>query len=139
MREQGYGKIINLSSSSFFQGVPGFIHYSTSKGGIIGFTRALGRELGEYGIRVNAIAPGFTPPTPSMGLTRDYPPVVRGEPGQGPHERNEIPDDLAGPGVLPRLGRQRLHDLPDDPWWTAGSDTTRRPAPHHSREGATAS
>lgn len=39
---------------------PGIIHYTTSKGGVIGFTRLLGRELGPLGIRVNAIAPGYT-------------------------------------------------------------------------------
>ena len=60
MKAQGYGKIINLTSSTFREGVAGFIHYSSSKGGVIGFTRALGRELGEFGIRVNAVAPGFT-------------------------------------------------------------------------------
>jgi 3-oxoacyl-[acyl-carrier protein] reductase len=101
MREQGYGKIINLSSSSFFQGVPGFIHYSTSKGGIIGFTRALGRELGEYGIRVNAIAPGFTVSDAQLGLTRNYPQwYEENRDRQALHERNEIPDDLAGPAFF---------------------------------------
>jgi 3-oxoacyl-[acyl-carrier protein] reductase len=101
MREQGYGKIINLSSSSFFQGVPGFIHYSTSKGGIIGFTRALGRELGEYGIRVNAIAPGFTVSDAQLGLTRDSPQwYEENRDRQALHERNEIPDDLAGPAFF---------------------------------------
>ena len=60
MKAQGKGKIINIASSTFFKGVPNYIHYTTSKGGVVGFTRSLARELGEHGIRVNAISPGFT-------------------------------------------------------------------------------
>ncbi len=59
MKAQGYGKIINIGSGTVFKGIPRFLHYVTSKGGITAFTRSLSRELGEHGIRVNTLAPGF--------------------------------------------------------------------------------
>ena len=60
MQAQGYGKIINIGSGTAFRGIPWMLHYVTSKGGILAMTRALSRELGEHGIRVNTLAPGFT-------------------------------------------------------------------------------
>jgi pyridoxal 4-dehydrogenase len=59
MRERGYGRIVNVSSSTFFIGYPGLAAYIASKGGIIGFTRALASEAGPYGITVNAVTPGL--------------------------------------------------------------------------------
>jgi NAD(P)-dependent dehydrogenase (short-subunit alcohol dehydrogenase family) len=60
MREQGGGRIVNISSGTPFRGVPFLLHYVTSKGAIVAFTRALAKELGKDGIRVNCVAPGFT-------------------------------------------------------------------------------
>jgi NAD(P)-dependent dehydrogenase (short-subunit alcohol dehydrogenase family) len=60
MKKQGKGKIINVSSATFYLGTPNLIHYVTSKGAIIALTRCMAREVGEDGISVNAIAPGFT-------------------------------------------------------------------------------
>jgi NAD(P)-dependent dehydrogenase (short-subunit alcohol dehydrogenase family) len=59
MRERGYGRIVNVSSSTFFIGYPGLSAYIASKGGIIGFTRALASEAGPHGITVNAVTPGL--------------------------------------------------------------------------------
>ena len=60
MRQRGGGVIVNISSGTPFRGVPFLLHYVTSKGAIVAFTRALARELGKDGIRVNCVAPGFT-------------------------------------------------------------------------------
>ncbi len=59
MKDKG-GKIVNMSSESILHGVPGMLHYVSSKGAVMAFTRALARELGDFGINVNTIAPGFT-------------------------------------------------------------------------------
>jgi 3-oxoacyl-[acyl-carrier protein] reductase len=60
MKARGYGKIINISSGAYFTGLPNFLHYVSTKAGLIGLTRALAREVGDYGIRVNAITLGLT-------------------------------------------------------------------------------
>ncbi len=60
MKAQKRGKIVNISSSRVWEGAPNRLHYTTSKAGVIGFTRALAREVGEFGITVNAVTPGMT-------------------------------------------------------------------------------
>ncbi|MBI4618319.1 MAG: SDR family oxidoreductase [Planctomycetes bacterium] len=52
------GSIVNVSSVSALSGLPGQSAYAAAKAGLLGFTRALAREVGRYGVRVNAIAPG---------------------------------------------------------------------------------
>lgn len=59
MMRQRSGKIVNISSLSAFKGLPGQTNYAASKGGVISFTRAAARELGRFGIQINAIAPGL--------------------------------------------------------------------------------
>jgi 3-oxoacyl-[acyl-carrier protein] reductase len=60
MQAKKRGKIVNISSSRVWDGTPNRLHYTTSKAGVIGFTRALAREVGERGITVNAVTPGMT-------------------------------------------------------------------------------
>ena len=60
MRENGYGRIVNIASNVILAGTPNLAHYVASKGGVWAFTRALARELGPHGITVNSVAPGLT-------------------------------------------------------------------------------
>ncbi|MCY6381865.1 pyridoxal 4-dehydrogenase, SDR-type [Hoeflea prorocentri] len=53
------GRIINIASNTFFAGTPNMAAYVATKGGVIGFTRALATEIGQYGITVNAVSPGL--------------------------------------------------------------------------------
>ncbi len=61
MKRRGAGRIVNLSSITYMLGFPNLIHYVSTKGGVVGFTRALAREVGSDNITVNAIAPGAFP------------------------------------------------------------------------------
>ncbi len=92
MRDQGYGKIINLASEVFFTGSHGLAHYVASKGGIIGLTRALAAELGEYHICINCLAPGFTDTEASRGLAD----ITQYDTSKTPLRRIEKPEDLTG-------------------------------------------
>ena len=60
MRKQGSGRIINISSGVVFMGRPHYLHYVASKGAVFAMTRAMARELGDFGITVNCITPGAT-------------------------------------------------------------------------------
>jgi 3-oxoacyl-[acyl-carrier protein] reductase len=93
MKKQNKGKIINLSSETAFTGSKGFIHYVTSKGGIISFTRVLAAELGPYGICVNSIAPGFTDTEASRTVTDD---ITKYNVSSTPLGRLQQPQDLVG-------------------------------------------
>ncbi|HEY3183594.1 MAG TPA: SDR family oxidoreductase [Gaiellaceae bacterium] len=62
MKAQGGGKIVNVATNLVWIGLADMVHYIAAKAGVVGFTRALAREVGRYGIRVNAIAPGAVIP-----------------------------------------------------------------------------
>ncbi len=69
MMKQHYGRIVSISSVSGIAGNAGQANYSAAKAGLIGFTRAVAKEVGSRNITVNAVAPGFVP----TALTRDLP------------------------------------------------------------------
>ena len=100
MKARGYGKIVNVTSSTFWEGVGGFIHYTSSKGGVIGFTRALGRELGPFGIRVNALAPGYTITDAQTEHAAAHPEHQAAMREQRALARDEVAEDLAGPAFF---------------------------------------
>ncbi len=60
MRDAGWGRIVVITSSSYFAPPPGMVHYIASKGALTGLVRGLSTELGSHGITVNAVAPGLT-------------------------------------------------------------------------------
>lgn len=96
MKAQAYGKIVNLASEVFFTGSHGFAHYVSSKGGIIGLTRALAVELGPYNICINCVAPGFTDTEASRSLAD----VNKYDTSKTPLRRLERPEDLTGAAVF---------------------------------------
>jgi 3-oxoacyl-[acyl-carrier protein] reductase len=92
MKKQKKGKIINLSSDTVFAPTKGMIHYVVSKAAIIGVTRVLAGELGQYGICVNAVAPGFTD-TPA---SRTIGSVEKFDVSSIPLGRVGLPEDIVG-------------------------------------------
>jgi len=60
MKERNFGRIVNVASTTFWLNAPQMTAYIASKGGVIGFTRALASEVGQFGITANVIAPGLT-------------------------------------------------------------------------------
>ncbi len=60
LKSRGKGKIVNVSSGRVLEGSPNRLHYTTAKAGVIGFTRALAREVGGDNINVNVVLPGLT-------------------------------------------------------------------------------
>jgi NAD(P)-dependent dehydrogenase (short-subunit alcohol dehydrogenase family) len=100
MRERGGGRIVNISSGTPFRGVPFLLHYVTSKGAIVTFTRALAKELGGDEILVNCVAPGFTM---SAGV-EEHPEVVEAlrdvSVSARTLKRDQQPEDVVGAVVF---------------------------------------
>ena len=97
MRRVRYGKIINIASATVHRGTPMLMHYVASKGAVIALTRTMAREVGEFGITANCIAPGFTMSEP----VRTNP--VFNNPTQGAAtiaaraiKREQNPEDIVG-------------------------------------------
>jgi 3-oxoacyl-[acyl-carrier protein] reductase len=97
MTAAGYGRIINVASQLAYKGAPGLTHYSAAKAGVIGFSRALAREVALDGITVNCIAPGPID-TP---LTGPLDPVAAEATRLAlPLQRVGVPEEVAPTAVL---------------------------------------
>jgi NAD(P)-dependent dehydrogenase (short-subunit alcohol dehydrogenase family) len=94
MKSLNWGRIINMTSASFWLRVEQFTPYVTTKAAIIGFTRALSNEVGKYNITVNAIAPSLVrnQTTEETGFEGLFDPIAAMQVIQ----RVQLPDDLAG-------------------------------------------
>lgn len=96
MKTAGYGRIVNIASGTFFKGTPFVSNYVASKGAVIGLTRSLAREAGDFGITVNCIAPGLTASELEFTPPEHYEVRV---PDRS-IKRVEMPDDLVGAAVF---------------------------------------
>jgi 3-oxoacyl-[acyl-carrier protein] reductase len=94
MQAKKYGKIVNISSSRVWEGNPNRLHYTTSKAGVIGFTRALAREVGEFGITVNAVTPGMTQSETQVASSSGN--YLAARVAGRAIERVQVPQDLVG-------------------------------------------
>jgi NAD(P)-dependent dehydrogenase (short-subunit alcohol dehydrogenase family) len=97
MQKAGAGRIVNISSNRVWEGTPNRLHYTTSKAGVIGFTRALSREVGDDNITVNAITPGFTASETQVGGSDPaYMARMAILNERKALKRTQMPDDLVG-------------------------------------------
>lgn len=95
MKHNGWGRIISYGSGTFFKGTPNQSHYIAAKAGVIGLSRCLATELGDYNITVNVITPGLTI---TDAVRRELPAeFIAKQRQQRPLKRDELPEDLVGP------------------------------------------
>jgi len=95
MAKRKSGKIINIASATVFKGVPMLLHYVSSKGAIVAFTRALAREVGDDNICVNTIAPGLTM-SERLADREQWTRIKDANAATRAFKRDQAPDDLIG-------------------------------------------
>jgi len=96
LRAAGWGRIVNMASAMFHGGFAGCPHYVASKGGVIGFTRALAPELGRDGITINALAPSLVRSAGTSTGFHDEVGMFDAIAGMQSIARTQMPDDLSG-------------------------------------------
>lgn len=95
MKKNQYGKIINIASGTVFKGTPMMLHYVSSKGAMVAFTRALAREVGDDNICVNALAPGLTM-SEKVVADEQWAGAKGANTATRAFKREEMPEDLIG-------------------------------------------
>ncbi|MBI78371.1 MAG: dehydrogenase [Rhodospirillaceae bacterium] len=100
MRNQRYGKVVNIASGTVFKGTPMQLHYVTSKGAIIALSRAMAREVGEDNICINTIAPGLTRSEAVLNEGQFSDEHFDANIGSRCIKRAEEPEDLIGTAVF---------------------------------------
>ena len=103
MRSQNWGRVINISSDTVYIGRGNGLQYVTSKAAVVGLTRALAFEVGQFGITVNAISPGLT----QSETVQEY-------------DFKQMSEDLANNSAIPRL--EYPEDLAGTAAWLASDD-----------------
>jgi NAD(P)-dependent dehydrogenase (short-subunit alcohol dehydrogenase family) len=96
MQARKSGKIINIASGTAYKGIPHMLHYVTSKGAMVSFTRALSRELGADGISVNTLAPGLVLSDTGIENTAHHDEMRAPVRNSRAFKRDIFPDDLLG-------------------------------------------
>jgi NAD(P)-dependent dehydrogenase (short-subunit alcohol dehydrogenase family) len=100
MRNQKYGKVVNIASGTVFKGTPMQLHYVTSKGAIIALSRAMAREVGEDNICINTIAPGLTQSEAVLNEGQFSDEHFDANIGSRCIKRAEEPEDLIGTAIF---------------------------------------
>jgi len=96
MKQRKQGRIINFASGTAIKGSPGLLHYVASKGAVISMTRAMARELGDYGINVNCIAPGLTMSENMVNHPSWTADIVKKNVESRAIKREAVPEDIVG-------------------------------------------
>ena len=109
MAAAGWGRIVNVASSSLFTSTPGLAAYMASKGGVVGLTSALANDVGDLGITVNAVSPGLTrTPGVEIDIAAGVLPA-------------DAPERVVEQQAIPRAGLRRISSV-----WCASSRATPR-------------
>lgn len=93
LRDSDAGAVVNVASDAAYYGSPRLVHYVASKGAVLAMTRTMARDAGEYGVRVNAVAPGLTRVEATEGIPADRYALYADNRAL---TREQTPEDVAG-------------------------------------------